>query len=175
MRRLQWIFNSFLILLLSGCATSSGRAFTDEAVDATVIFSSINGEGLGQSPGAAWIHNKEELLSSMNKITRLSLGGEPTTIPPVDYGREGVLIIWMGRRPTGGYNIELASDKIAIQGKTATLKIHWIEPPQDAVLTQAITGPCIMISVTKGIFNLIKAVDQNNIIRAEVEVETGEQ
>jgi len=160
------------ILSASGCANLSGTAFAGQERGAAVILSSLAGEGLGPSPGAAWIGDEKDFLLVMNKINRQRIGGSPATLPAIDYDREGVLAIWMGRRPTGGYKIELASDKVSVKDGAAIVKVRWIEPSEKAVLTQAITSPCIMIKLTRAGFNRIQAVDQNGILRAETTLKT---
>jgi hypothetical protein len=161
----------FCILTASGCAGSTGRASAGDEPGAFVILSSLYSEGLGQSAGAMWVDNEKELLSVMEKINRRKIGGSPTMRPAIDYGQEGVIAVWMGIKSTGGYRIELASDKISVGGSIAILKVRWIEPDKNAVLTQAITSPCILIRLARYGFSRIQVVDQNGIIRAETTVE----
>jgi len=157
----------YFFLSLSGCAGAAGGAIAGEEAEAVVIFSSLYSEGLGQTAGAAWIDNQQELLSAMDKASRQRLGVNPQTPPSMDYAREGVLAIWMGSMPTGGYRIKLASDMVSVKDGTAVVKVLWIEPSEKAFLTQAITSPCIMIKLTRTGFTRIKVVDQKGIIRAE--------
>lgn len=159
------------ILTVSGCANTSGRAFAGQELDASVIFKKFSGEGLGQSPGAAWIADEKGLLSVMEKINRPKIGGGSMSLPAIDYEHEGVLLIRMGRKPTGGYRIELASDKVYVRDRTAIVTVRWIEPAADAMLTQVITSPCIMIKLAKGNYDRIQVVDQKGIVRAETTVE----
>lgn len=164
-----------IILMLSGYAILSGCALAGKTVKASAIFSSLEGEGLGETPGAAWIDDNEEYVSFMNRIRRLRLGGVQSEAPAEDFDSEGVLIIWMGRKPTGGYKIELAHDRIYIKDHTAVVTVRWTEPAEGAVLTQRITGPCIMISMSRGDYTRIKVIDEEGIIRAETLVDTGEE
>jgi len=174
MIRFGCIFVSALFFMLSGCTMYPGRAFTGKTVDATAIYSSLDGEGLGESPGAAWISDNEAFLSFMNRIRRIRLGVEQPSVPSVDFSHKGVLIVWMGRKPTGGYHIELAQDRIYMEDHTAVVTVRWMEPAEDAVLSQRITGPCLMIRMTRGDYGMIKVIDEKGIVRAETPVDNGE-
>jgi hypothetical protein len=157
----------FFILIASGCAGSTGKAFTGEKFDAKAIFSNIVCEGLDRQSGATWIENETEFISIINKIKGQRIGGSTMPIPTIDFKHEGVLLIQMGRKSTGGYRIELALDNFYIRDNTAFVTIRWIEPEKDAVLTQVITSPCIMVKLAKGGYTRIEVADQNGIVRAE--------
>jgi len=165
------LFILLFIFSVSGCAGSSGRAFAGQEIDAAVIFNSVAGEGLGESPGASWISDEKGLLAVFDKINRQRIGGNETPVPAIDYDHEGVLLIRMGRKPTGGYGIALASDKAYIEDRTAVVTVRWIEPSKEAILTTIITSPCIMIKLPRDGYTRIKAVDQKGIVRAETTLE----
>jgi hypothetical protein len=159
-----------LIPITISCAASPGIVHADHDLPVTVVMSSLAGEGMGNAPGAAWLDNEKDFLSCMAKLNRIRLGGEPAPVPKIDFAREGVLAIWMGPKPTGGYGIELASDKALIQGRTAVIKVRWIEPAKGAILAQRITSPCLIVRLAKGDYDRIKVMDENGIVRAETEV-----
>lgn len=169
--RHKYFFILFLILVISGCANPSERISSDQELEAEVIYNSINGGALGQSPGADWITDEKGLLSSLDKINRQKIGTDSTPIPAIYYEHEGVLLIRMGRKPTGGYAIELASKSVNVRDGTATVSVRWIEPPEDAILVQIITSPCMMIKLPRDNYSRIRVVDQNGIVRAKVMVE----
>jgi len=167
MNRFQSLFVLFFILLVSGCTNLSGMALAGQELDAVVIAGSIACAELEKSPGAAWIGDEKGLLSLMDKINRQKIGGSSTTLPAIDYDHEGVLLIWMGRQPTGGYRIELASDKVYVRDRTAIVTVRWIEPAKDTIVTQMITSPCLMIKLAKAGYSRIQVVDQKGLVRAE--------
>ena len=164
----------FLILVISGCASSSERASSGQELYAAVIAGSISGEDLGESQGALWIDNEEALISFMGKINRVRIGAASPDIPVMDYDREGVLAIWMGRRTTGGYKLELATDRVSVREMTAIVRVRWIEPAGDAILTQRITGPCLLIRMPRGDYSRIRVMDESGIVRAKTDVEKPE-
>ena len=70
--------------------------------------------------------------------------GEP---PPVDFSREMVVGVFLGRRPTGGYSVEI----VRAVGAPGALIVEYIEkvPPRDAVTAQVLTAPYHLAVVPK--------------------------
>jgi hypothetical protein len=171
MTRFVWLFALSSIAFLSGCAGAAGRTSAVIKVDADVIYSSSNCEGLDQAAGAVWISDEKEFVSIKNRIKGLKIGDSAVSALDVDFGHNGVLLVRMGRKPTSGYGIELSSKQVDLQDQTAIVIVHWIEPGEGAILAQMITSPCTMIKMTKGNYNAIRVVDQTGIVRAEVAAE----
>jgi hypothetical protein len=159
------------IMILSGCAGASGRASAVIKADAEAIFSSSNCGGFEPSGGSDWISDEKGLASAVNRINGLKIGVSSISTPTVDFTREGVLLIRMGRKPTGGYGIELASNKADISDHTAIITVRWVEPAKNAILAQMITSPCTMIKLAKGSYTTVRVVDQTGIVRAETTTE----
>jgi hypothetical protein len=172
MNRFLILFICLIILILSGCAVSQGKAIADPQIVAAVIMSGINGEGLEESSGALWIDDEKGLISFMAGLNRTRLGGESPAIPEIDYTQEGILAVWMGKRPTGGYRVELASDKVSIADHAAVVTVKWTEPAKGAVLIQRITGPFLLIKMKRGDYSRIKVMDEKGLIRVETPVNT---
>ena len=171
MIKFSWLFIVPSLVILSGCAGAAGRASVIIKVDADVLFSSGNCAGAGQAVDAVWITDEKEFVSILNSVNGLKIGGQAASVPAVDFGKEGVLMIRMGRKPTPGYGIELASKQIDIQNQTATVKVHWIEPAKGAILAQMITSPCVMIRMSKGGYAAIRVVDQTGVVRTETRIQ----
>jgi hypothetical protein len=159
------------LILLSGCAGAMGSASVIINVDADVIFNGSNC-GMGeQTPGASWIGDEKGLVSVMNMINGMKIGGSAVSVSPIDFEHYGVLLVRMGRRPTSGYAIELASKQIEVKDQTAVVTVRWVEPAKDAILAQMITCPFAMVKIAKGSYTAIRVVDQNGIVRAETKME----
>jgi hypothetical protein len=159
------------LILLSGCVGIAGSASIIIKADADVVFSSSNYAGGDHATGAVWITDEKGFVSALNMINGLKLGGSAVSAPGVDFGHYGVLLVRMGRKPTSGYGIELASKEVDVQNQTAVVKVRWIEPARGAILAQMITNPCLMIKIAKGSYTSIRVVDQNGIVRAETKME----
>lgn len=67
--------------------------------------------------------------------------------PPVDFSREMVIGLFMGTRPTAGYNVEI----VGIENQSGGLVVRYREttPPPDALTAQVLTSPYQLIAVPK--------------------------
>lgn len=69
----------------------------------------------------------------------------PDALPQVDIpGDSTTLVISMGTRPTGGFRIVLP-DGATREGADARLDVRLDAPPPDAMVTQALTSPCVLV------------------------------
>ncbi len=63
----------------------------------------------------------------------------------VDLQQEHLLFVTLGEKPTGGYNVSLASAERA--GKILRLSMAIRAPAPGTMVTQAITSPCAVVAV----------------------------
>jgi len=66
-------------------------------------------------------------------------------VPPVDFGREMVIAVFMGSRPTAAYSVEVASVE-ARDGKTV-VSYRELAPARDAMTAQILTSPYHIVAV----------------------------
>lgn len=69
-------------------------------------------------------------------------------VPDVTFSRETVVALFLGTKPTGGYGIEV-QDLALTQGELF-IDARISEPAPDAITTQALTSPWVMIRVLAG-------------------------
>jgi hypothetical protein len=67
--------------------------------------------------------------------------------PPVDFGREMVVAVFMGSRPTAGFNVEVVSAQV--EEGVLVVRIRETRPPGDRVLAQVITSPYHLVAVPR--------------------------
>lgn len=79
----------------------------------------------------------------------------------------GVVIVEMGQRPTGGYNIKLDRKQTKVVGDTLTLSMKWNAPRLDAAVGQALIASCVAIRPPKGDYRQIQVVDQLGNVRGQ--------
>lgn len=79
----------------------------------------------------------------------------------------GAIVVEMGQRPTGGYNIKLDRSKTAIENGTLTLGLTWNAPRLDAAVSQALIASCVVIRPPQGEYSRIRAVDQLGNLRGQ--------
>jgi len=82
----------------------------------------------------------------------------------------GVIVVEMGQRPTGGYNIKLDRKNTKIQNDTLTLAMEWNAPRLDAAVSQALIASCVAIRPPKGDYSHIRVVDQLGNLRGEAAI-----
>jgi hypothetical protein len=65
-------------------------------------------------------------------------GGERTR-PPVDFGKEMVVAVFMGSRPTAGFSVEIVGARV--DGPALVVQYRETRPPADAFVAQVLTMP----------------------------------
>ena len=91
------------------------------------------------------VRTEAELLSLWNQ-----LHGSQLTVPPlpsVDLGRETVLVVMMGQRPTGGYAVDVRG--VSLEGTDLFVDVRLAEPSSGAVTTSALTSPWAVVRVLR--------------------------
>lgn len=73
----------------------------------------------------------------------------PAAAPPpkVDFKREMVLAVTMGRRRTGGYSLEILGAET--RGQRLRVTVRRQAPPPGAMVTQALTAPFHVVAVPR--------------------------
>jgi len=66
-------------------------------------------------------------------------------LPPVDFGREMVIAVFVGSRPTAGYSVEVTSVEER-DGKTV-VSYRELAPARDAMTAQILTSPYHIVAV----------------------------
>lgn len=82
----------------------------------------------------------------------------------------GVVVVEMGQRPTGGYNIRLDNNETTIEDNTLTLGMTWNAPRLDAAVSQALIASCVAIRPPQGEYDTIRVVDQLGDLRGQARV-----
>lgn len=158
-----WLWIAFLTLL-SACRVD-GITETP-GVEATLLIQSSHCTNRNVEPSVEWITHSEAYKSAYN-LTRTHILGDTSKPPHVDFNRLGVIAVYMGERPTAGYQVNLASTTAKLgEHNELTLPVSWIEPSGDALSAQVITSPCILVSIPTGDYSTIQAVDEDGSVRA---------
>lgn len=134
------------------------------------IFRSTRCQTQSPAPRALWIDSDTELKQWWESIHRQRLGGTSASVPHVDFNADGLLLVHMGRQPTGGYALELAAPRCPVKKEIAAVVVNWRHPAPGAAVTQAITAPCLLLKVPRGTFRAIQIIDQHGRVRATAEM-----
>lgn len=125
-----------------------------------------------------WLTAPQQLEARILYINKHKTGGgkliggpfdsSPEALPVVDFARSAVLLVEMGQRPTGGYRLGLIENSFAVRDGIALLSVDWQEPGADAMVTQVVTSPCLLLSVPRAAYREILVVDQHEQPRARL-------
>ncbi|SMC02509.1 PrcB C-terminal [Rubrobacter radiotolerans DSM 5868] len=139
----------FAAVLMSACASSepaeSGPSETS-APEATAggrelnveeVFSGDAGSGSRERPGVVLSAEPEDLpVSGASQVER--------TGPQA--GEVFYAAVFAGERPTGGYDVEVRD--AVLRGERVVLEVALIEPPEEAIVTQALTYPFTVVEIS---------------------------
>jgi hypothetical protein len=92
------------------------------------------------------ISNEAELLQLWNQAygTQLSV----PAVPDVDFDRETIVAVFSATKPTGGYGLRV--EEVTVDGSDAYVDLIETSPPVDAITTQALTQPWIILRILRG-------------------------
>lgn len=167
----RWVCIFAVVCIFTACANAQ---ITDEKqmnLDTVVLKGGVMGYELDPEPGLLWITDEDALETTLAKLSKGVLNGTQE-LPSVDFDREGVLLVWMGEKPTGGYNLALDPAKSLIQNQTAFVAVNWVEPPPGAVVTQVVTYPFLMVRMLGSGFDQIVVMDQHGRTRMRLDLST---
>ena len=93
-------------------------------------------------------------------------GGLPAPLSDFDFSAHGLLVVYMGQKPTSGYSLTIVPEKACISDQAAMVTLKWQTPAPDAITAQVVTHPCIFIKVPKGDFSKIRILDRQGRVKA---------
>jgi hypothetical protein len=152
-----------IMLLPNGCAGTANHSEEKSELKVRLLWQGSQCGTKKPTPHATWIEDPD-------LFKKTDAGAKQELLSRVDFSREGILIVSMGQKPTGGYGLALNREVAVISDDAAVLSVSWIEPPKDAILPQVITSPCLAVILPKGSYNRIRLLDQNEDLRLQVDI-----
>ena len=151
------------LALATACADMGG----DQHIPVEVLYSGSHCGGDGTEPHLRRIADEEQFRTERDAMFRHMLGNDHSDrLQAPDFDENIAVLIAMGQRSTGGYRLELRDDRAAVDNGAVELPVTWTEPDEDAMVTQAITSPCLMVTLPRQDYDTISAVDQDGETRA---------
>jgi hypothetical protein len=161
----------FMLLFPNGCVGTDSHSKEKPTLKVRLLFKGGQCNTNRLNPHAIWIEDSDQFKKTYARLTRHTIGTQQDLSSRVDFSREGILIVAMGQKPTGGYGLELNREFAVISDDTAVLRVSWINPPKDAILPQIITSPCLVIILPKGPYSQIQLLDQVAHPRLQLPIE----
>jgi hypothetical protein len=144
---------------------AEGKGCGDREVDVQVVRAAARCAVPGQGYTARWVGSPDALAD----VFPAPLGAGETA-PAVDFRRDRVLVVGMGPKPTGGFALELARPNGWAKGETAVVQVAVREPAPGAMVTQALTSPCLALAIPREGIVEVKVVDEKGAVLASARV-----
>ena len=158
MTRAAAIGGATLVLLLVAAEDGEGGGCRGtREVDVTVVRSGPHCGGDAAEPSARLLRTRGDLDAAF----RSELGAE---MPPVDLGRDAVVLVSAGQRPTAGHAVELASPKAAAHGKVGALRVRITRPDPTALVAQVVTSPCLVVRIPREGLSEVKVLEDESLL-----------
>ena len=138
------------VMMLSGCPAGAG-------VDVVTVLTHGN---CGRSIDGVEIVDFTEVANLRPSTRLIGMEQSPTS------AQEGVLLIAIGQgtRPTPGYGLAVAKPGALLDG-TLTVFVAEKMPPEDAVMAQMLTQPCLVVGVPEaGVRNVVAKTADGTLI-----------
>jgi hypothetical protein len=161
----------FMLLFPNGCVGSDNHSKNKPTLNVRLLCKGDQCKTNRLDPHAIWIEDPDQFKKTCTRLTRHTIGTQQDLSSRVDFSREGILIVAMGQKPTGGYGLELNREFAVITEDTAVLRVSWIDPPKGAILPQIITSPCLALILPKGPYSKIQLLDQEAYPRLQLRID----
>jgi PrcB C-terminal len=92
------------------------------------------------------IANEAQLLSLWNQAYGTQLSVPP--LPDVDFRRETLVAVFSGTKATGGFGLDI--QEVTLDASNAYIDLLETSPAADAITTQALTQPWLMLRILRG-------------------------
>jgi hypothetical protein len=118
-----------------------------------------------EDAGAVWL---DDVKAATRFIRQNAKGLNPESVEDIDWDERAVVAVSMGNRATGGYAVRLDAEVGRVSDGVLTIPVDWQQPGADAMTTQAITQPCLVVSVPRGRYREVMVVDKAGTVRASL-------
>ncbi len=79
----------------------------------------------------------------------------PQSLASIEFDRLAAIVVFLGSRPTAGYEIELYADQAMVQPASLTIPVQFRQPSPDAMVAQVMTSPCVVMTVPDGQYKTV--------------------
>jgi len=161
-------------LFLFGCMAAAAPAGqVVEKLPIETVWASNQSGHVTSRPVALWVTDSSRFnaLARENPSRAAAVSIEKHR---VDWLREGIVWLYMGRKTTGGYALSLAAAEATVSNGIAVIRVQWREPSPGAIVTQQLTSPCLVLKLPRNNYSAIEIQDQAGRMRTRVAVKSNE-
>ena len=160
-----------MLLFPYGCMSTDSHSKAKQTLKVRPLYKGDQCQTNRLTPHAIWIEDPDQFNKTVVQLSGHIIGAQKDLSSRVDFSREGILLVAMGRKPTAGYALELNREYAVLSDDTAVLSVSWIDPPKGAILPQIITSPCMAIILPKGSYSQIQVIDQDEQLRLQLRID----
>lgn len=143
--------------LLSGCSGMPGFRDNGQAVEVTEIARTLHCGTEGEAARLSVLADRVA-VQDWQQQRGVELSGNPLPQGPF-------ALVEMGQRPSGGYGIAI-SRVATVHRDVLILHATFVSPAADAITSQALTAPCVLVSLPAQGYADVQVVDQQGSLRA---------
>lgn len=143
-------------LALSACAGSSDWFSRENAVDVSEVARSYHCNGEGPDVRLTLLPDLAA-VEAWQQARGVSFGG--VALPQGPFA-----LVEMGERSSGGHGLAI-SRTAGRRGDTLILSATFVAPAAEDITTQAITTPCVLVSLPKQGYASVEVIDQDGRVR----------
>lgn len=159
-----------IALALSVSAVACNDSNVKSASADKLVHAVYQSQNCGRHQGSAqitWIDNQADLGAAYRRVTSNTLGSEKTP-PDVDFGTHGLVLIELGQRPTAGYRLRLASERVVMDKGDGLITVS-VDKPVGAT-AQVITSPCLLVSMPRGNYVGVRALSTDTAVNVQTTI-----
>ena len=147
-------------LAVAGCASSGGMSDWFSRENAVEVSELARSAQCNTASESAAIQRFADAASLMAWQQQRGVALVTGSLPQGPFA-----LVEMGQRATGGYGLAI-SRLAGRRGDTLILKATFIAPPADAMSTEALTSPCVLVSLPADAGGSLELLDQAGNVRA---------
>lgn len=145
----------------------AGTALADETLSGDILFASQMCNTPDKDPKLTLINDQQTLEQVYAQFQSNTLGAKHP-VPNMNFERDTLLLIEMGEKPTGGYQVAYNYRQPIKQMKDhLAVTVNWLEPDANTITVQMVTSPCVLIRLPKGDYPVIRIYDPNGQLRID--------
>jgi len=159
-------FWAVMLSVLIGCTGMSSQTSNNTTIPITVLLEAHQCQFQEIVASATWVRKAEHLDFSLAQQIKAA---HPNAIP-WDSDTLGVLVVHMGRQPTGGYRLSLSVPVIEARRGSGVVNVTRHRPDIGAIVSQALSSPCLVLQFPYKDLKSLRVHDQDGRLMAEAAV-----
>jgi len=136
-----------LLLAVGACQSGINSAASSETVPIRAVYH--DSQCLNESAQITPIRDAIELAAWWQPLAKQQFPAKPLpqSLATINFDQSTAFVLFMGSRPTAGYDIELLDDRAIVREASLTIPASWQEPSSDTMVAQIMTSPCVVITL----------------------------